>query len=276
MARKLIAALAALAFPSVALADKPIAVTPNGATETVWPLGLDATIARIASRCMDARWSVVDQQRFQVTCEAPLSVGQSILGQLALGNSYSTPPRRYLRFSVVEIEGRSRVQAGGWIEVTMAFGQVRRTDLSGASFHNNMMGFMVSAGGQLPPGTTFPNHIFLGVDGGFTRDGYVVREVVAGSPAEQAGIQPGDVITRLANKRVGNDEQYFDASARASESATYRVEIRRGGRSTRLEVARAFRPAVPIEITPPVRIPDTSVPPPTPSSNSGVSTGPLP
>lgn len=142
--------LVGLLHSSPALADKTFAVTPSGAAEMLFPDQPALVAGKISSKCIDAKWTVVNSTPNAVTCEAPLNFGQSVLGQMLMGNSYSTPPRRFFRFNVVEFNGISRVQATGWMELQMAFGQVKRNDFAGPEFINNAMLFLGNAGGEIP------------------------------------------------------------------------------------------------------------------------------
>lgn len=240
----LAAALASVASP--ALADKYFAVTPSGAAEMVYPDQPSAVIGKLSSKCIDAKWKVVTSSTNEVVCEAPLNMGQSIMGQLLMGNSYSTAPRRFFRFNVAEINGVSRVQATGWMELQMAFGQMKRTDFSGPEFHNNIMTFMGMAGGKFPVGTTFPNHVHMGFDSDDTLvDKYLamrVTKVVPGFPAEKAGLRVGDVVTRIAGKRFKAMDDYLDATAKAAEGPTFEIEVLRDGKPIKLTLERSFRP----------------------------------
>jgi membrane-associated protease RseP (regulator of RpoE activity) len=231
-----------------ALANKYFAVTPSGGTEMLFPDKPDVVVGQLSAKCIDIKWTVVSSGSNQVVCETPLNTGQSILGQMLLGNSYSTPPHRYFRFNIANVNGVSRVQASGWMELQMAFGQTKRTDFSGASFHNGMMNFMAAAGGKYPPGTTFPNHAALGVDVEDVTEGkytaFRITKIYPGSVAETAGLQVGDVVEEISGKRFKNADDYLDATAKAAETPTYPVEITRGGKRTTLTAARSFRPAV--------------------------------
>lgn len=105
------AALVALfvAAPTAAWADKMFAVTPSGAAEMLFASGQQETVSALSSKCIDSRWTVISSSATELTCEAPMSMGQSVLGQVLMGNSYSTPPRRFFRFNVSENSGVSRV-----------------------------------------------------------------------------------------------------------------------------------------------------------------------
>lgn len=233
---------------SPAWADLYYAVTPSGTTEMLFSDSPQAVVGKLSSRCMDLKWSVVSSTGAEVVCESPLNTGESILGQMLLGNSYSTAPRRYFRFNVAEVNGISRVQAAGWMEVQMAFGQINRTDFSGPEFHNGMMNFMAGAGGKLPVGTTFPNHAFVGFDSDTIPHGKYrlprITRVHPGSPAEKAGLRVGDVLTKVAGERIKNfDKDWLDAAARAAKNPIYEVSFVRDGANITVTVERAFRPA---------------------------------
>lgn len=243
-----VAAVGLLSVATPALADAFFAVTPSGTTETVFGGKPQAVVGKLSSRCIDLKWSLVSSSSSEVVCEAPLNMGQSILGQMLLGNSYSTPPRRFFRFNVAEVNGVSRVQASGWMELQMAFGQMKRNDFSGAEFHNGMINFMTAAGGKPPVGTTFPNHALLGFDSEtITLGKYRVPRITKlhpGSPAEKAGLRVGDIVTRVAGEQLKNfDEDWLDAAARAAKTPTYEVELLRSDAKTKVTLERTFRPA---------------------------------
>jgi hypothetical protein len=241
------AAFAAVVQSTPALADKYFAVTPSGQTEMLFPDKPDVVVGELSAKCIDVKWSVVSSGSNQVVCEASLNMGQSILGQMLMGNSYSTPPHRYFRFNIAEINGISRVQASGWVELQMAFGQTKRTDFSGASFHNGMMNFMAAAGGKYPPGTSFPNHALLGVDVEDVTEGkyaaFRITKIYPDSAAAKAGFQVGDVVEQISGKRFKNVDDYLDATAKAAEGATYPVDISRNGKRMTITAERSFRPA---------------------------------
>lgn len=249
--KRILAAMAlavATATPQVASADEMYAVTPNGAVETVFAGAPADAIAKLSNHCIDAKWQVISSSNSTLVCESPMSMGQSILGQALLGNSYSTPPRRFFQFNAAQAQGYSRVQASGWMQLQMAFGQIQRTDFSGPEFANSILGFMVGAGGQLPIGTTFPNHAIMGVEGKWIPSGrtslFTVQKVSSDSEAQAAGILPGDVVKRLAGKAISSEANLLDGQAKAAKTPTYEVEVVRDGKAQRFKLNRAFRPAI--------------------------------
>lgn len=265
--RGMIAALllvSCVAFAPAAHADEFFAVTPSGAAEAMFSGLPKAVVGALSSKCIDTKWTVISSSDTELVCEAPMNFGQSLLGQMLMGNSYSTPPRRFFRFNIAQINDISRVQASGWMELQMAFGQTKRTDFSGPEFHNSIINFMAAAGGKLPPGTTFPNHVMLGIEientqlGKYT--GLRVTSVVPGSPAALGGIVQGDIVSRIASRRFKNSADYLDATAAATKKPTYDVEVIRGGNSVVLTIARAFRPAY-TEVVVPEAIASTALAP---------------
>lgn len=240
-----IACATAVVSASPAFADEYFAVTPTGATETLFGEQPSEVIGKLSTKCIDASWSVTSSTGTEVVCEAPMNFGQSLMGTLLMGNSYSTPPRRFFKYTVSTVSGISRVQASGWMELQMALGQIRRTDFNGPEFHNGAMNFMAAAGGKLPKGTTFPNHVVMGIDFEPVQSGKSpsirVKSVQDGSAASQAGIQVGDVVTSIAQKRLKGGDNILDATAKAAKTPTYMVEVTRSGKSMKLTMNRVFR-----------------------------------
>jgi len=65
----------------------------------------------------------------------------------------------------------------------------------------------------------------LGVD-----HGAYVNEVVAGTPADKAGIQPGDVITKIGSKTVSNEVTLRDAVSGTAPGTTIPITLLRDGK----------------------------------------------
>jgi hypothetical protein len=251
MSRSIITVLAgayALCLAPSAHADERFAVTPSGSPEAIFDKTLPETISALGSFCMNRGWSITTSTNNQVTCEVKLSAGQSIVGQLLMGNSYSTPPRQFVLFSASQLGPSTRVQASSWMELQMAFGQTKRNEFTDAGSYNAELGMLGTAGGRLPPGTTFPNHAFMGFDADATQqDGKQalrVKTITEGGPAAKAGLQLGDVIYQIAGKRWKDDASYLDATAKAVATSTYKVQVMRSGKPLDLVFERAYRPTV--------------------------------
>lgn len=238
----------AISATEPASADKYYAVTPTGAAEVLFANKPQEVTSLIGSACINRGWKLVSSDNNNAVCQIELNVGQHLAASLTMGNSYSTPPLRFAKFNVVQSANGSRAIASNWIELQMAFGQYKRNDLAGPDVHNSMVDFMVGAGGQLPPGTRFPNHAMLGIKGQFINDGrikgYESTYIDDPSPAKAAGVVRGDVITRIAEKQVNNTGSLMDALARATENPSYEVVVLRGGQKVPMIFEREFRPMV--------------------------------
>jgi serine protease Do len=60
------------------------------------------------------------------------------------------------------------------------------------------------------------------------RDGLLVRDVGEGTPAEAAGIQPGDLIVEAAGRPVASVDDLFDALGTVAGATTLEVKVVRG------------------------------------------------
>ncbi|MGB3916240.1 MAG: PDZ domain-containing protein, partial [Thiothrix litoralis] len=66
--------------------------------------------------------------------------------------------------------------------------------------------------------------------------GAIINQVIAGSPAEKAGIQTGDVITRLNSKNVGNAVDVKNMIGDLRVGAEVHMTILRAGRPRNVTV----------------------------------------
>ena len=72
--------------------------------------------------------------------------------------------------------------------------------------------------------------------------GVLVREVVPGSPAAQAGLQPGDVIVQMDDARLDTVEDLFAELRGRKPGSQVRLTIVRNGRQQELTATLADRP----------------------------------
>jgi hypothetical protein len=78
-----------------------------------------------------------------------------------------------------------------------------------------------------------------------SRSGPVALEVARGSPAERAGILPGDRLVRLNGREVVGALEAGEAPWKLPPGKPLRLEIERGGTSTSLELLPRYRPGRP-------------------------------
>ncbi len=95
--------------------------------------------------------------------------------------------------------------------------------------------------GRASSGSGTPAGAFLGVSTSASEngDGAVVREVVGASPAEKAGLQPGDVIVSAAGRAVSHPQDLSAAIGRHEPGDEIDVRWKRGveNRSARVTLA---------------------------------------
>ena len=74
-------------------------------------------------------------------------------------------------------------------------------------------------------------------------NGVDVAQVVQGGPADQAGLQPGDVILKVNGKDVTKDSEVIDAIRSTKPGATVSLEVWSGGVKKLVSVKTTERPA---------------------------------
>ena len=77
--------------------------------------------------------------------------------------------------------------------------------------------------------------------------GALIAGVMRGSPADKAGIKPGDVLTQVAGKPVKDAQVMLDLIAALEPGKTARFDLTRDGRVVGVDVAIGKRPKPPKE-----------------------------
>lgn len=230
-----------------AIAEEIYAVTPSQTTEAYFVINITETSDLLANSCVDLGWSVLSSTDTAVVCELPVSFGSRLLSSLS-SPKYATPPRDFIRFNLAGANGLTRAQASSWREIQTAFGQNQRNDLESKDYHNSIMNFFLSIGGIYPPGTAFTNHAFAGISTSVVvdspRDGVLITLLEMNGPFIAAGLLNGDLITRVARKRVKNHDDLLSGLSKAVENQSYTVEFYRDGNKMEVEVSRQFRQTV--------------------------------
>ena len=77
-----------------------------------------------------------------------------------------------------------------------------------------------------------------------TETGVLVSSIVEGGPAEQAGLRPGDVITRIGVHPVAGTQDLFDRVAETGPDAAVSLEVWRGSDRIEARPTTGVRPLV--------------------------------
>lgn len=162
-----------------------------------------------------------------------------------LGQAGKTGRPNFYRIQLEERCAGSRILASGWEELPGFCGGTNERAFDDPLFHNALVDLMVEAGGRLPPGTRFPNHAMIGADSvARTRPepSLEVTEVEPDSPAMRAGLQAGDLVTRIANRRTRTLEDLNRSLVEAASAANFEIRFLREGREKAARVWRCYGP----------------------------------
>jgi S1-C subfamily serine protease len=87
-------------------------------------------------------------------------------------------------------------------------------------------------------------HAYVGVElNGNSTGGARISSVQPNSPATQAGLQPGDLITSVNGKAVSSTEQFIATVDQYQPGQSVTVTVKRGGQSKTISLKLGVRPA---------------------------------
>lgn len=227
--------------------------TPSGRPEALFLTdNVNEAAGQVANGCMNAGMTVISNNGNQVVCEVSMTMGQQIVTQLAIGNSYSTTPRQFIQFNLADIGDSVRAQATGWVETQMAFGQMRRMPMDQSiSWRNQMQQALFAVGGVPVPGTVDASQkqkigflsAALSPDGNVGGSGAVfVSGVFPGGPASEAGLKVCDRIDAVNGKKIVNMAGYTLEASRMGESTPISLTVNRAGEVLELQVVATTAP----------------------------------
>ena len=121
----LLVAAAACATP------ERIARTLSGRPEVTIRARPEAVMSALVVRAAERGLAIEEQGANTLTLSREMRGMGAVWMQMAIGNSYSTTPRAEIRYIVTPVVGGTRVIAQLSASTQMAFGQVRRKDMSG-------------------------------------------------------------------------------------------------------------------------------------------------
>lgn len=147
MIKHIVLLLISIMFLSCAPQQQLIKPTSSGYPEGIFhSQNLDDTRSKIINGCMMNGFTVYESNMNQVICGKKMEGGDAVLAGLIIGNSYSTPPQRKIRFVMVQLGSDTKVMAQEWIETQMAFGQIRQQPLTANHQKNGLQQFLFSLG----------------------------------------------------------------------------------------------------------------------------------
>ncbi|MBO9642829.1 MAG: trypsin-like peptidase domain-containing protein [Pseudacidovorax sp.] len=76
--------------------------------------------------------------------------------------------------------------------------------------------------------------------------GVIITGVLQNAPAAQAGIRPGDVITGVGDRAIGNVQELLTAVAGLKPGTASRFQVQRGNDRIEVDVTAGTRPATPV------------------------------
>jgi len=82
------------------------------------------------------------------------------------------------------------------------------------------------------------------------RAGVIITGVLQNGPAAKAGVRPGDVITGVGEKTIGNTQELLSAVAGLKPGTATRFALQRGSDKLELDVTPGLRPGKPVRRVP--------------------------
>ncbi len=82
------------------------------------------------------------------------------------------------------------------------------------------------------------------------KTGVIITGVLQNGPAAKAGVRPGDVITGVGDKEIGNVQELLSAVAGLKPGNAARFALQRGGDKLELDVTAGSRPKSPVRRAP--------------------------
>lgn len=252
--------IASVFLSTAAVGDEMFYVTPSGASETMFGIPAKEAISSITNQCMEMGWRIESVSDNQAVCRIEIERGRSgrlasIVGAVPFVSGKRDVQAQYVRFSASTIAPSvSRAQAVGWTMEDKTFGKAEENEIKSPRFHDSMIVLMLDAGGQLPKGTSFPNHALLDLSGE-SREvngevGYYVLAVGGNGPAAEAGILAEDLIVRVAGRRVRDFDSLQIGLEKAAQRSEFEIELFRRGKIEVSRVQTRFRPTVVEDIAP--------------------------
>ena len=199
-----------------ALGDSRTLSVGEGVVAIGSPFGLEETVTA----------GIVSALHRQMTSPNNYAIDDSIQTDAAINHGNSGGPLLNAKAQVIGVNAQIESESGG--NDGVGFAIPSRTVRSIAS--------RLLAAGKV-------EHAYLGVAIDGTGGGARVAQVNAGTPAEEAGLQAGDVITGLDGTTIGSAAELRAAIDAQTPGETIRLTFTRDGKSSSVSVTLARRPS---------------------------------
>lgn len=129
--KKIYIAIVALTLSGCAPQEALKKTTPSGKPEGDFPgKTIEDVSGAIVGFCNNNGYQVQEVSEKTVTCGKVMDGSNSVITQMMIGNSYSTPPESKVRFSFVKTSTGVHAWADMWAETQMVGGQVNRIPIT--------------------------------------------------------------------------------------------------------------------------------------------------
>ncbi len=246
-----LAPFALLAASAPAAAER-LYITPSGMAETVFVnTSQEEAANKLANTCVSAGW-MVTREVMAVKCEAKMNLLAQALTNALTAPRYASSVREFMHFSLTPDGRQTKVQARHFQSYATAFGQYNETDITTDESFNARMSVMGNAGATLPVGTSFGRRPWWGVIweevqatiSGQAKRLVKVKQVTGNSPADRAGIKPGDMLFKVNGKECRDTKACIKAGDSVKVGGTFNFQIIRGGEPLNITFTAESRPAV--------------------------------
>lgn len=147
--KKLFAIVCVLLLSGCVAQQPRIKETNSGYPEAIFA---KSSLAKVRNKlievCDTHGIPVLDSNENSVTCGKEMTGSDAVLGQMLIGNSYSTTPIQKIKFTLYQVSKGVKVSARQWFETQMAFGQMQQQEMNGNNQFNSVQNMLTSIGGK--------------------------------------------------------------------------------------------------------------------------------
>ncbi|MEZ6139876.1 MAG: PDZ domain-containing protein [Zavarzinella sp.] len=114
-------------------------------------------------------------------------------------------------------------------------GKEKDSGQSSLEMMGTMMKFLAAFSG-IKPNYAVNQRGFVGAELGITKEGVIVKQILANSPAAKSGLQVGDLIVSKGKIEAATIEKLLDSFSKLGSDSIVALTVLRGGKETKLEM----------------------------------------